>query len=91
MLVLRRSKAGLVGALIFLAAFLGLLAWVWTIASKNPADSGESAILLLPFTLPWTAIIPPDRLGPFSALGAVLLNTVLVYLACGGLRFGKKY
>ena len=41
-LVLRRSGPGLLAAGLFLLAFLGLLSWVFFIASKNPADSGES-------------------------------------------------
>lgn len=56
--VLQRSKTGFVSAGLFLLAFLGLLAWIFFVASKNPADSGESGILLLPFAMPWVMWLP---------------------------------
>ena len=88
-LTLRSSRAGLVVASVFLFAFLALLAWVFFVASKNPADSGESGILLLPFGMPWVMWLPVEWLGPWSGSLCVVFNAVLLYLLFGGLRIGR--
>ena len=89
-LSLRKSKAGLAAAAVFVAAFLSLLAWVWFVASKNPADSGESGILLLPFAMPWVMWLPVDWLGPIAALLCVLINGLIIYCLFGGLRMEPR-
>jgi hypothetical protein len=89
-LVLRRSGAGLLAAGLFLLAFLGLLSWVFFIASKNPADSGESGILLLPFARPWVMWLPPGWLGPFAGFASVALNALILYCLFGGVRLSAK-
>jgi hypothetical protein len=83
---LRASKGALVAAALFLLVFLAALAWVFFIASKNPADSGESAILLLPFAMPWVMWLPVDLLGPLAGFLCVLFNAAILYCVCGGLR-----
>ena len=83
---LRRSRAGAVAAALYLLAFLGVFAWVFFAASKNPADSGESGILLLPFAMPWVTWLPVEWLGPWAALLCVAWNACLVYGLFGGLR-----
>jgi hypothetical protein len=88
-LKLRRSKAGAFAAGLFLLAFGVLFAWVYFIASKNPADSGESGILLLPFAMPWVTWLPPEWLGPGMALLCVTFNGLIVYCVFGGLRLQK--
>jgi len=89
-LSIRKSKSGLLAACAFLLIFLALFAWVFFVASKNPADSGESGILLLPFAMPWVMWLPVHWLGPGSGAVCVVLNAALLYLLFGGLRFGAK-
>jgi len=88
-LTLQKSKAGFAAAGVFLAAFVSLLAWVYLVASKNPADSGESGILLLPFAMPWVMWLPVEWLGPWAGFLCALLNSVLIYLLFGGLRWNR--
>lgn len=89
MLRLRRSRGGLVAAATFLTVFFAMLCWLFLVASKNPADSGESGILLLPFAMPWVLWIPQAWVGPGSGMAAVSLNAVIVYLVFGGLRWDR--
>lgn len=89
-LVLKKSKSGLFAAGLFLLAFACLLSWVFFIASKNPADSGESGILLLPFGMPWVMWFPVEWLGPWIGFLSVALNAVVIYCLFGGLRFRKN-
>jgi len=86
----RRSRPGAIAAGVFLFAFLALFAWIFFVASKNPADSGESGILLLPFAMPWVLWLPVEWLGLWAALLCVSLNALIVYCLAGGLRFRKK-
>jgi hypothetical protein len=88
--VLRKSKVGLIAAGLFLSAFIGLLAWIFFVASKNPADSGESGILLLPFGMPWVMWLPVEWMGMTTGFLCVALNAFIVYCLCGGLRPRKK-
>jgi len=87
---LRRSKPGLIAASMYLLAFLTGLAWVFIAPTLNPGESGETGILLLPFLLPWIAIVPAGALGFWGAIGIVGLNTLCVYLLFGGLRVAKR-
>jgi uncharacterized membrane protein YhaH (DUF805 family) len=89
-LVLQKSKTGFIAACLYLLAFLGLLAWIFFLASKNPADSGESGILLLPFAMPWVMWLPVEWLGLWAAFLCVLLNALIVYCLFGGLRFRNR-
>ena len=86
-LVLQKSRTGFAAAGLFLLTFLGLLAWIFFVASKNPAGSGESGVLLLPFAMPWVMWLPVEWLGPWAAFLCVLLNSLLIYLLFGGLRW----
>ena len=86
----RRSRPGAIAAGVFLFAFLALFAWIFFVASKNPADSGESGILLLPFAMPWVMWLPVEWLGLWAAVLCVSLNALIVYCLAGGLRFRKK-
>lgn len=86
-IIIRRSRAGAIAAGLFLCAFLALFAWIFFVASKNPADSGESGILLLPFAMPWVNWLPVKWLGLGTGLACVGLNAVLLYLVFGGLRW----
>lgn len=89
-LVLQKSKTGFIAAGLFLFVFFALLAWVFFVASKNPADSGESGILLLPFGMPWVMWLPVEWLGPWSAILCVSLNALILYCLFGGLRLRNK-
>lgn len=88
--VIRRSKAGLIAALTFILAFLAIFAWIFFVSSKNPADSGESGVLLLPFALPWVGWLPEAWLGLTGAFASVVLNALIIYMVFGGLRFRKE-
>ena len=89
-LVLRFSRIGLAAAIVFLILAGGVFAWIFFVASKNPADSGESGVLLLPFALPWVFLAPEPWVGPVLGLISILFNAALLYLVCGGLRLAKK-
>lgn len=88
--VFKLSRCGFFAAGLFLVAAASVFAWIFFVASKNPADSGESGILLLPFAMPWISIIPRSWLGPGAGLGSILLNALILYCVFGGLRFRKS-
>ncbi len=88
--VFRFSRSGFAAAVVFLILFFGLFSWVFFVASKNAADSGESGILLLPFAMPWAIITPEGWLGPASGILSVLLNGLIIYFVFGGLRFERR-
>ena len=85
-LSIRFSKGGIVAAGLFLSLALAVFAWIFFVASKNPADSGESGILLLPFAMPWIMILPSAWIGPFTGIAMILFNAFILYLVFGGLR-----
>lgn len=87
--VIRFSRGGTVAAALFLLAAAGIFAWIFFVASKNPADSGESGILLLPFAMPWISLAPRSWLGAWFAMSCVFLNALILYLIFGGLRFRR--
>lgn len=86
MLILQRSRGGAIAAALFLLAAIAVFAWVFVVASKSPADSGESAFWLLPFTMPWISFAPSAWGGHVFAVACVLLNALIVYGVFGGLR-----
>ena len=88
-LTFKYSRRGMLAAGSLLASFTCVFAWVFFVASKNPADSGESGILLLPFAMPWIMLIPSAWLGLLVAVGCVLLNALILYCVFGGLRAAK--
>ena len=83
---IRFSRSGIAAAGLFLLLAVVAFAWVFFIASKNPADSGESAIILLPLAMPWIMIVPSAWIGPLTGLGCILLNSLILYFLFGGLR-----
>ena len=89
-LAFRFSRGGLLAAGLFLFAAASVLFWVFLVASKNPADSGESGILLLPFAMPWILIIPGKWLGLSVGLGCIVLNAFILYCVFGGLRIRRS-
>ena len=82
----RLSRWGFSAAGLFLLAATSVFAWIFFVASKNPADSGESGILLLPFAMPWISMLPTSWLGPAAGMGCILFNAFVVYCLFGGLR-----
>ena len=52
--------------------------WIFLVASKNPADSGESDLLLLPFAMPWIALLPTSWAGLPTAAASYLTVTAAV-------------
>jgi hypothetical protein len=85
----RFSRGGILVAGLFLFSAAIVFGWIFFVASKNPADSGESGILLLPFAMPWIMHVPSAWLGPWMALGCILLNSLILYCVFGGLRLAK--
>lgn len=83
---IRFSRGGIVAAGLFLLLAVVAFSWLFFVASKNPADSGESGILLLPLAMPWIMIIPSAWVEPWMFLGCVLLNSLILYFLFGGLR-----
>jgi hypothetical protein len=71
---------------IFILLVLAVFCWIFFVASKNPADSGESGILLLPFAMPWIMWLPVRWLGPLTGFACMGLNALILYLLFGGLR-----
>ena len=88
--VFKLSRWGFIAAGLFLSTAAVLFAWIFFIASKNPADSGESGILLLPFAMPWITMLPSAWLGLISAFVCILLNGLILYFVFGGLRIKRK-
>lgn len=89
-LSLAKSRTGFAVAVLFLLLAVGIFFWIFFVASKNPSDSGESGIWLLPFASPWIAWLPARWLGLNSAFGCILLNALILYLVFGGLRIRRK-
>ena len=89
-LSIRFSKGGIVAAGLFISLALAVFAWIFFVASKNPADSGESGILLLPFAMPWIMILPSAWVGPFTGMVMIFFNALILYLVFGGLRRAKR-
>lgn len=85
--VFKLSRGGALAGGLFLLSAAGVFAWILLVASRNPADSGESGILLLPFAMPWVALIPAEWLGPWAGFGCILANSLILYCVFGGLRF----
>lgn len=83
----RLSRGGAIAAGLFLLGALAVFSWVFFAASTNPADSGESGVLLLPFAMPWISIVPTQWLGLGTGIGCILLNVLILYCVFGGLRF----
>jgi hypothetical protein len=88
--VLKLSRWGFFSAGLFLFAASSAFAWVFFVASKNPADSGESGILLLPFAMPWAWVLPTSWLGLGTGLGCILFNALILYCIFGGLRIKRS-
>jgi hypothetical protein len=88
--VFKLSRWGFFAAGLFLFAATSVFAWIFFVASKNPGDSGESGILLVPFALPWLSILPSSWLGLGAGLGCILFNALLLYCIFGGLRIRRS-
>jgi len=84
------SRGGMLAAGLFLLSAATVFAWIFLVASKNLADSGESGILLLPFAMPWITLLPSAWLGPWAALSCILLNSFVLYCVFGGLRMARS-
>ena len=85
-LSIRWSPLGFTVSGIFVLLILAIFCWIFFVASKNPADSGESGILLLPFAMPWIMWLPVRWLGPIAGFACMGLNALILYLLFGGLR-----
>ena len=83
---IRRSLAGFLVSGLFILLVVAVFCWIFFVASKNPADSGESGILLLPFAMPWIMWLPVRWLGPVTGFACMGLNALILYLVFGGLR-----
>jgi hypothetical protein len=83
---LKWSLGGFLASGLFLLLAVAVFCWIFFVASKNPADSGESGILLLPFAMPWINWIPVGWLGLPTAFACIFSNALILYLVFGGLR-----
>lgn len=90
MLRLKRSLGGTIASGLFVGTAVAGFLWVFMIASKNPADSGESAIFLIFFAMPWIMMLPADWVGPLFALACFALNAFILYCLFGGLRPSRR-
>ena len=88
--VFKLSPGGFTAAGLFLLLATAIFAWIFFVASKNPADSGESGIIMLPLMMPWITIMPETWVGPLAALGCILLNALILYFLFGGFRITKR-
>lgn len=75
---------------LFLFAAISVFAWIFFVASKNPGDSGESGILLLPFAMPWITLVPLSWGGLGTGLGCIFFNALILYCVFGGLRIRRS-
>jgi len=89
-IVFKLSRGGFIAAGLFLVAAAAVFAWVFFVASTNPADSGESGILLLPFAMPWILILPESWLGLRVGIGCIFLNALILYCVFGGFRITRS-
>ncbi|MFA4828630.1 MAG: hypothetical protein WC855_14320 [Thermodesulfovibrionales bacterium] len=85
---MRISKGGLICSSVYAGLFLLLFFILMVSGRTNPGNSGESGILLLPFLLPWIIFL---RTGSWFDHNietliwvVILLNTLIIYLICGG-------
>ncbi len=90
-LSIRFSKFGIVAAGIFLFLVVATFVWIFFAASRNPADSGESGLLLLPFAMPWIMLMPNALVGPFTGMAMILFNALILYLVFGGVQIAKRH
>lgn len=88
--VIRFSASGLAAAGVFILLAMTAFAWIFFVASKNPADSGESGIILVFFALPWISLLPSAWLGPLVGLVSIVCNALILYLVFGGLRITRR-
>ncbi len=98
MIVLKHSKPGwIVAGLFTTLAMVAFLAHRYSILT-NPGDSGESAVVLIPFASPWIFWIPDgvlhsrywDTLAYPVFWGLVLLNACMLYGVFGGMRWRAR-
>ena len=82
-----RSISGMASAGLFsVLALIVLLLHLYSVVS-NPGDSGESGIMLIPFSLPWILLVPSQiREASFWVRGCyvfyfavVVLNAAIIY------------
>jgi hypothetical protein len=86
---IRWSLAGFVVSGLFMLLAIAVFSWIFFVASKNPADSGESGLLLLPFAMPWIMWLPIGLAGPLVGIACIFLNALILYFLFGGLRARK--
>ncbi len=93
---LRKSKAGFIVSGLFVGlALLALASHLYSV-NTNTGDSGESAIVMIPFILPWILWIPAEItsgaawVAYLMFLLLVLLNGFLLYCLFGGLRMKRR-
>ncbi len=87
--VFRLSRTGLITSGLFLCMAATVFFWVLYSATTNPADAGESGIMLLPFAMPWIMLLPQAWVTPLAGVGAIILNALLLYFIFGGLRLTR--
>ena len=94
---IKKSKNGFIIAGIFVALALAALFSHLYSAQTNPGDSGESGIVLLPFSAPWIFMIPQSVVYSefwahwvyVSYLVFVTINSFILYALTGGIRWKR--
>ena len=93
----QRSIAGFIIAGIFaVLAMAALISHLYSVKT-NPGDSGESAIVLLPFASPWIFMVPKSvaysKLWAYGAyvfyILCVIVNATILYILSGGLKIKR--
>jgi len=93
----QRSRLGFILAGIFVALAMAALFFHLYSVKTNAGDSGESAIVLLPFAAPWIFMVPKSvaysKLWAYGAyvfyILCVLANAMILYILSGGLKLKR--
>ncbi len=85
---LKKSVLGFWAAGLFI--FFGFMAYVMHLYSvkHNTGDSGESAIMVVPFCLPWILVLP-QGIGELILL-SIPFNAFILYMICGGISVQRR-
>lgn len=77
MTFLKKYREALIALVIYAGCIASLFAYTAWSASSNPADSGESAIILVIPASPWIWLLPRELLGPISGVMCIVFNGLL--------------
>jgi hypothetical protein len=95
---LQKSILGIIVTGIYLALALSALTFHLYSVKMNPGDSGESAIVMVPFCVPWIYFVPKavaySRWWSYGAyfyyLFSAGVNALILYCLSGGCYLGRE-